>query len=299
MQCIATTKLAADAAATKQRDPRLHQIASLLGLLLYGMASGHLDVGATQVAVTLAAAQATQLLGARVHGRPFDPRSAWITGLSLSLLLRTMHPLLAVAGACLAIGSKLVLRWRGRHVFNPAAFALIVLMLATDGSVWVSPGQWGSTAFFGFLLMCAGGLVVHRAQRSDVTATFLVAYVGLVGARAVWLGDPWAIPLHHLENGALLLFAFFMISDPKTTPASRGGRMAFAAAVAVAAFTVQFSLYRPNGLIWSLVCLAPLVPILDRLHPDDPYEWPTKIGQRAAPAAPHPPKRRYACAPLP
>ena len=88
-------------------------------------------------------------------------------------------------------------------------------MMLLTGQVWVSPGQWGNVAFFAFLMACLGGLVVNRAARSDVTYAFIVFYMALVFGRSIWLGEPMAIPLHRLENGALLLFTFFMISDPQ------------------------------------------------------------------------------------
>jgi Na+-translocating ferredoxin:NAD+ oxidoreductase RnfD subunit len=128
-------------------------------------------------------------------------------------------------------------------------------------------------AFFAFLMACLGGLVVNRAARSDVTYAFLAFYLGLVFARSLWLGEPMVIPVHRLENGALLLFAFFMISDPRTTPDRRGGRILFAALVAFGAAYVQFRLFRTNGLLWSLALLSPFVPVIDRLWPAPRYEW--------------------------
>jgi Na+-translocating ferredoxin:NAD+ oxidoreductase RnfD subunit len=158
----------------------------------------------------------------------------------------------------------------------------------------VSPGQWGSPAFLAFLVACLGLVVVNRAERSDVTFVFLLAYGGLLAGRAVWLGDPWRIPLHQLTNGALLIFAFFMISDPKTTPDSRGGRLLFAAAVALAAAWVQFVLYRPNPLLWALAACSPLVPLVDRLLPGPRYEWATAGHPAAADAASSQPLAREA-----
>ena len=125
-------------------------------------------------------------------------------------------------------------------------------MMLLTGQVWVSPGQWGNVAFFAFLMACLGGLVVNRAARSDVTYAFIVFYMALVFGRSLWLGEPMSIPLHRLENGALLLFTFFMISDPRTTPNSRAGRILFALLVACGAWYVQFRLFRTNGLLWSL-----------------------------------------------
>jgi Na+-translocating ferredoxin:NAD+ oxidoreductase RnfD subunit len=116
-------------------------------------------------------------------------------------------------------------------------------------------------------------MIVHRAMRSDVTLSFLFAYLSLVFARSLWLGEPMAIPLHRLQNGALLLFAFFMISDPKSTPDSRAGRILFAVLVAVGAAFVQFKLFRTNGMLWALAACSPFVPLIDRLLPGKRYYW--------------------------
>jgi Na+-transporting NADH:ubiquinone oxidoreductase subunit NqrB len=192
--------------------------------------------------------------------------------LSLCLLLRTNSLLLVAAAATVTIGSKFLVRWRGKHLFNPTNLGLVLMMLVT-GEVWVSPGQWGSVAFFGFLMVCLGGLVVHRARRADVTLAFLGFYLAILFGRSVWLGEPMSIPWHRLQNGALLLFAFFMISDPKTTPDSRAGRIVFALLVALGAGFVQFKLFRTNGLLWSLAVCSLAVPLLDWLLPGSRFRW--------------------------
>src|SRR5207247_3672621 len=81
------------------------------------------------------------------------------------------------------------------------------------------------------------------------------------------------IPLHRIESGGLLLFAFFMISDPKTTPSTRLGRIVFSALVAYGAWYVQFRLFRTNGLLWSLAACSMTVPLIDRLLPGSIYQW--------------------------
>jgi len=254
-------------------DPRLYQIAALAGLLVYGLLRLDLDVRPGRAAIILTSVVAAQYACARAYRLPvFDARSALISGLSLCLLLRTSWTVLAILGAVLAVASKFVIRVRGKHVFNPTNFAIVVLLLT--GQAWVSPGQWGSAAFFGFLLACLGGIVVNRAARSDVTVAFLAAYAGLLFARSAWLGEPMTIPIHRLQNGALLIFAFFMISDPRTTPDRRAGRVLFALLVALGAAFVQFRLFRTNGLLWSLAVFAPLVPLIDRLLPAAPHRWP-------------------------
>jgi Na+-translocating ferredoxin:NAD+ oxidoreductase RnfD subunit len=265
------------------RDPRGCQIAVLAGLLGWGLFRLQFDLRAPQVLVTLGAALVTQLVCTRLARlETFDPKSALISGLSLCLLLRTDHLALAALAAIAAIASKFVLRADGRHVFNPTNFGITVL-LAVGAPVWVSPGQWGSVAFFAFLMACLGGLVVNRAARGDVTLAFLGCYAAILFGRALWLGQRAAIPLHQLQGGALLLFAFFMISDPKTTPRSRAGRVLFAALVASCAASVQFLMYRTNGLLWSLVALSPLVPLINRLLPGPRYEWSRPVATRPKP----------------
>src|SRR5215213_3344160 len=255
------------------KDPRLYQILVLSSLLVYGVTRLDLEVRPVRALQLLSTALLTQALCTRIWRLPaFDPRSALISGLSLCLLLRTGSLLLALAAAVITIASKFVIRWRGKHVFNPTNFGIVALLLATD-RVWVSPGQWGNVAIFAFLMACLGSLVVHRAARSDVTWAFLIFYLAVLFGRALWLGQPMAIPLHQIENGAFLLFTFFMISDPKTTPDSRAGRVLFALLVALGAGFVHFVLYRPNGLILSLAFLSPLVPLLDRLLPGTRYAW--------------------------
>jgi Na+-transporting NADH:ubiquinone oxidoreductase subunit NqrB len=257
-------------------DPRLYQIGTLASLLVYGIAWLDFDITLARVVLLLTTVLATQwvcdrLAGARVPFRS-TARSALISGLSLCLLLRTNRADLAVLTAIVTIASKFLIRIKGKHVFNPTNGGIVAVLLLTD-QVWVSPGQWGAAASLAFLLACAGSLVVNRAARSDVTYAFIACYCALVFGRSLYLGEPPTIPLHRLESGALLLFTFFMISDPKTTPDSRVGRVLFAAAVAFGAWYVQFRLFRTNGLLWSLAACSMLVPLIDRIAPGSRYAW--------------------------
>ncbi|HEY1233828.1 MAG TPA: RnfABCDGE type electron transport complex subunit D [Candidatus Binatia bacterium] len=254
-------------------DPRYYQIAVLLSLLLYGVGSLGFDVDRHDIALILGTVTGAQFLCTKFLSRSaFDSRSALISGLSLCLLLRTNDSILTLFAAVISITSKFLLRWKGKHIFNPTNFG-IVAMLALSGGVWVSPAQWGSQLQFAFLMSCLGGMVIHRTMRSDVSLTFISFYAGILFLRAVWLGDPWSIPVKQLQSGALLLFTFFMISDPKTTPDSRSGRMLFAFLVAAGAAYVQFALYRTNGLLWSLAVCSMLTPLIDRVSPGEKYQW--------------------------
>jgi hypothetical protein len=255
------------------RDPRWYQVFVLSLLLGFGIFVLDFGIHWENAVAIFTTAQLAQFAGARLIARiPYDPLSALITSYSLTLLLRTDLVALAMAAAIIAIGSKFLIRVRGKHVFNPANAALVSLMLLSD-SAWISSGQWGSATIGTFALACLGMLVLTKARRAETTIAFLTAYGLLLLGRAVWLGDPLSIPLHQLQNGAMLIFAFFMISDPKTTPNSKLGRVLFGTIVASIAYIIQFVFYEPNGPILALIISAPLVPLIDALSRGHVYRW--------------------------
>jgi Na+-transporting NADH:ubiquinone oxidoreductase subunit NqrB len=254
-------------------DARHYQIAALATLLAYNI--GWLDFGARPLnsALAIVSALATQALCTRWYHLPeFDPRSPLITGLSLSLLLRADEAWLHALAGVIAIGSKFVFRIDGKHIWNPAGFAIVVLLFASGG-VWISPGAWGSTVWFAALVGFFAILVLHAARRSDIAIFFLGSHAALLFARAWWLGDPLAIPIHQLQSGALLIFTFFMISDPRTSPDSRLGRFLFAASVAVLAHYMTFFMQMRPALYVALIALAPLVFVIDKILPAQRFSW--------------------------
>ena len=261
------------------RDPRYYQIAVLGTLLTFGIVQLDFSIYWQNVVAIFATAQLVQYLGTRLAGLPrFDPLSALITSLSLTLLLRTDAMAIAAVAAAIAIGSKFLIRVRGKHVFNPANIAIVTLVLASDHA-WITTGQWGNAAIGALALACLGFLVLTRAKRSETTLAFLAGFAALLFGRALWLGDPLAIPMHQLQNGALLIFAFFMISDPKTSPDTVTGRVLYGALVAGVAYIFQFVLYETGAPILALIVCAPLVPMIDAVLRGRIYDWASPAGR--------------------
>jgi enediyne biosynthesis protein E5 len=263
-------------------DARHYQIAALATLLIYNI--GWLDFGARPLnsALAIASSLATQAFFTwRFRLPTFDPRSPMITGLSLSLLLRADDPWLHVLAGIIAISSKFVLRIDGKHIWNPAGFAIVVLLF-TSGGIWISPGAWGSTVWFAALIGFFAILVLHAARRSDIAIFFLLTHAALLLARAWWLGDPLAIPIHQMQSGALLIFAFFMISDPRTTPDSRLGRFIFAISVALLAHYMTFFMQMRPALYVALIALSPLILLIDKILPAQRFSWKAPAMQGAS-----------------
>jgi len=262
-------------------DARHYQIAALSTLLAFNF--GWLDFGARPLnsALAIASALATQALCSRYVGLPsIDLRSPLITGLSLSLLLRADEAWLHALAGAIAIGSKFLLRIDGKHIWNPAGFAIVALLLVSN-DVWISPGQWGSAVWFAALLGFFAILVLHAARRSDMAIFFLASHAALLFARAWWLGDPLAIPVHQLQSGSLLIFAFFMISDPRTSPDARLGRFVFAASVALVAHYLAFFMQMRPALYVALIALSPLILLIDRILPAERFAWSRPASQGA------------------
>lgn len=254
-------------------DPRHYQIGVLSSLILLGVFHFAFQLPWWHVVACVGSTLGTQAAADKIIGRRFDPRSPLISALSLTLLLRTGSVSLSIAAGVLAVGSKYLIRWRGKHIFNPANFGLVVMSLLF-GAAWISPGQWGAAPIFAILLAGLGGIVTGKAKRWDVSLALLGSYAALVFGRALWLGDPLAIPIHQMQSGALLIFAFFMISDPKTTPDARLARIIYAAVVALIGFTIQFGFYNSAGIILALILTAPAVPLFDKFFPAGRYHWP-------------------------
>ena len=265
-------------------DARIYQIAFQAILLTVGVLVRDFALDPRQMALAFAAGLVTQQLWLKALGLEHRGMlSALITCFGVSLLLRSdtlwVHPL----AAALAMSSKFVLRVHGKHVFNPANLGVIAALVLLPGS-WVSPGQWGNDVALAGWFVALGGLVTQRARRWDIAWVFLAAWLGLVAVRVLVLGQPWTILAHQLANGGLLLFAFFMISDPMTIPHRRSARVGYALLVATIAFIWQFVLFRTNALLWALFIAAPVVPLIDWRWPGAKFQWRQSPATEAAPA---------------
>ena len=266
-------------APDKAVDPRMFQILSLSCLFAISLLWYDFALNPLALPLALAGALGVQLLAARVRREAFDWRSPAITGLSVAILLRANQPIWFFLCAALGVAAKFLIRWRGKQVFNPSNIAIVALLLA-GSPVWISPGQWGQESWVAGLLIVFAALVLGRSGRFDIAFAFLASHTAMLFGRALYLGDPLAIPTHQLQTVSVLVFTAFMITDPRATPDSRPMRIAFAAMVAMLALYLQIRFQLVGSPIYALACLSPLTPMLDRLAPAQRFQW------RKADAAP-------------
>jgi Na+-transporting NADH:ubiquinone oxidoreductase subunit NqrB len=199
--------------------------------------------------------------------------SVFISSFGLSLLLKTNYWWVAVFAASVSILSKYILRINGKHIFNPSALGIVVAIFL-NGNAWISPGQWGSGAVILFGVLSLGFIVVTRVQKLDVSIAFLGTFAALLFIRQiVYLGWPVDHFVQSVSTGSLLLFSFFMITDPKTIPNHTAARIVWCIAIAAVAFYLTAFKFMNGAPIIVLVLAQPLVPLLDKFFRAKKFEW--------------------------
>ena len=258
------------------QDARDFQILFMLSCLTIGVAARDFTIRPDCVAAAILSCVAVQWFADRLWKSPQPSiRSALITAISLCLLLRANHWSTMLLAGSLSVLSKFTFRYQTKHFFNPSNFGIIAVLLLTRDA-WVTPGQWGEEVWFGLFFAGAGLMVVRKVGRWDTTAVFFLAYALLEAARNYWLGWTWDVFAHRLTSGSLLLFAFFMITDPRAIPDHLRGRILFAAAVACLTFILRNYFFLPTAVFWSLFVLSPVTILLDRLWSSQRFEWRTR-----------------------
>ena len=255
-------------------DPRYFQIFYLGSFLFYGISSLQWHINLSFYLLVFATALSTQLVCAHFTTKRYSSiKSALITALGLCLLLKTNVAWIGGLAAFVAIASKYLIKNNNKHIFNPANVGIIAAIVFT-GNAWINPGQWGSTTLFWFFIGAAGLMMILKVGRLDTTMAFLISFGGLMFFRqVVYLGWEPAVWLHKMSNGTLLLFAFFMITDPMTTPNHKTARLIWSAIIGIAAFVAASYFYSQTAAIWILFIISPLTPVFDRWFIDSKFEW--------------------------
>jgi Na+-transporting NADH:ubiquinone oxidoreductase subunit NqrB len=256
------------------RDGRNYQILFLGTFLLYGIWALGWEADIEKFSVLLGVCIITQLAGAKILGLPFSSiKSAIITALGMSILLQVNSLTTAAIAALLAISSKFIFRINGKHFFNPANFGIIVSILAT-GDSWISPGQWGSSGILFFMVGVLGTAVVFRVSRFDISLFFIGTLFILDYSRMI-LYQGWDMDtlMHKYTSGSLLLFTFFMITDPVSTPSHKIARRLWAVGVAVLTFYMTSFLQVHTAPVWALFIVSPVTVLFDYLLKAKKFEW--------------------------
>ncbi|HSE01155.1 MAG TPA: FG-GAP-like repeat-containing protein [Burkholderiales bacterium] len=245
-------------------DPRFAIAAILAAYVTLGIAVLGFNRSPLQVAIAVAAAVLLDMTLHRVFrgGPPLFPLSAVITGLSLGILVNYAHGWwFALVPIFLAIGSKYLFTFGGRHLYNPALFGVVASLLLADGMISESPAyQWGGTyAAVAFVVTLGLLLFVLPVRRGTLIVSFLAFYFIALAARA-WL-TRWHMPVETWFMGALtspafFLFTFFMITDPQTSPHSKRGQVLMAFGIVAVDFLLHLKFTLSTNFFAAFACAS-------------------------------------------
>ena len=246
------------------KDARDYQIIFLSVFFLLGVCTRDWSLKPIAIAITFATCWLTQICMVSIfppatpqkHERWLSLKSATITALGLSLLLRSDSYSAIACASFLAITSKFIFRANDKHWFNPANFGIVVVLLLDsfvgNSHAWVSNGQWGEDSLYALVFLGLGGIVLKKVGRWDTSFMFLASYAILEGLRNLWLGWTWDVLAHRLTSGSLLLFALFMITDPRSIPNAKAARLILAFAIAVLAFIFRNVFFNADAMFYAL-----------------------------------------------
>jgi len=230
----------------------------LVGNLSFGILESY-----QKTLLAIATSMGCEMILGRIFLRKWPhPASAYITGISVGILLRSPAYWTYALCAALSITSKYTLRFRGRHLWNPSNFGICaMLFLASDAVAGLSI-QWGNNLASLIVIWVLGSLIVWRARRFHITAVYVASFLLLSLLRAHITGDPWQAEVSPITGPMYQLFIFFMITDPKTTVHSRFGQCLVAAGIALLEFFFRLdsSVYAP---LYALFWVGPVALLIE------------------------------------
>lgn len=230
----------------------------LAGQLSYGILESYertLLAIATSIAVEL-------VLGRIFLGKWLNVASAYITGISVGILVRSPAFWPYAVGAALAISSKYVLRYRGRHLWNPSNFGISVMLFLLPTTVAMLSIQWGNNLASMAVIWVLGSIIIWRLRRFHISATYAISFLVLAVIRAHIIHEPWLSEVSPITGPEYQLFIFFMITDPKTTVRSKTGQciVAFLVALVEMFFRLDQSVYAE---LYALFWVGPIALLVE------------------------------------
>jgi hypothetical protein len=282
------------------RDPRLHVAAVVISVHVLGQVGLGFWVSVPQILAAILTCAVIEVAITFRKSKAFVwPASAMLTGSGVALILRvvgtppgepwsTVHLEVFAIVAGLSLLSKYVIRYRGSHVFNPSNIGLVLAFLVLGSSraepldFWWAP-LTNPAMLLAYAAIVGGGLLITRRLKLLVLAStywlVLGAGLGVLAASGHSIVTRWSFaPVTGFDywrvimtSPEVLIFLFFMITDPKTVPAGRVGRVVFSVLVAVvgtlfmAPQTDEFG--TKLGLLGGLTAVSAIRPLLERVVP--------------------------------
>jgi Na+-translocating ferredoxin:NAD+ oxidoreductase RnfD subunit len=189
----------------------------LVGHLFYGILESY-----ERTALAIVAALGAELVLGRIFfGKWLNLASAYISGISVGILLRSPAFWPYALCSVISIMSKYVLRAKDRHLWNPSNFGIVALLLLAPDTVAALSVQWGNFIWPMLVIWILGSIIIWRAKRFHISFTYVVSFLVFAFLRSWITGHPWRAEVAPITGPMYQLFVFFMVTDPKTTVRSK------------------------------------------------------------------------------
>lgn len=229
--------------------------------------AGHISFGILESYTTVILAIIASIITDLVLGRIFFGKwknlaSAYISGISVSILIRSMFFWPYILTAMISITSKYVLRYKGKHIWNPSNFGISWMLFTAPFSVAGLSIQWGNNIWPMLVIWMLGTVIVYRAKKFHVTFTYVISFIFFAFIRSYLTGDAFLAEVAPLTGPMYQLFIFFMITDPPTGVRSKKGQILVAFLIALMEFVLRMNqfIYAP---FYALFIVGPIAKYID------------------------------------
>jgi hypothetical protein len=212
------------------------------------------------IAATIAAEMA---LGRFFWGKWPHLASAYISGISAGILIKSSALWPFVLCGLISIASKYVLRVGDRHIWNPTNFGVTAMLLLAPAHVASLTVQAGNNGLAVVAIWVLGGMIMYRLGRFHIPAAFVAAFIPLAFLRSYFTGHPWQTELAPITSPMFQLYIFFMITDPKTTTHGWRSQVVVAVLVAVAETAFRLVFKDVHSLYHALFFVGPAANLVE------------------------------------
>jgi hypothetical protein len=215
------------------------------------------------------------------HGKWPFLASAYISGISLGILVRSPALWPFILCALFSILSKYVLRIGNRHLWNPTNYGVTMILFLAPRYVAPLSVQAGNEVWAVLVIWFLGGMILYNLGLLHITLTFVLMFIPLAFFRSWYTEDPWKAELAPITFPIFQLYIFFMITDPKTIVRGKRNQCLVAAVIAVVETVLRLAFKDVHSLLHALFLVGPIANAIEIIH-DKRHPRPAKA---AAPAA--------------
>ena len=213
---------------------------------------------------TMAITMLTELVIGRLFwGKWPHLASAYISGISVGILMKSSAFWPFALCGIISIVSKYALRVGGRHLWNPTNLGMTAMLALASQHVSSLSVQAGNNGWAVAVIWILGGLIMTKLGRFHIPLTFVAVFVPLAFVRSLVTGHPWQTELAPITSPMFQLFIFFMITDPPTTTRAKWSQILVAGLVAVAETVFRLAFKDPHSLYHSLFVVGPVANLVE------------------------------------